>query len=112
VAGSGNKAERYDAVLAPRRVKTMNKDDQFLQLMEKCRQIIMRNLPDNKDDHRRFMLMLKELDGLGRTVRNGLLNTRMYYLGISQMIERNDPEEVIACVSELNRFYCNHYQQL
>ncbi|MEX3420178.1 hypothetical protein H0911_14820 [Bacillus sp. HSTU-bmb18] len=56
--------------------------------------------------------MLNELTGLRMTIKSNQLNEKLYYLSITQMLEKDDPEEVLQAVLTLNTFYCNYYQHL
>jgi hypothetical protein len=56
--------------------------------------------------------MLNELKGLRMTIKSNQLNDRLYYLSITQMLEKDDPRKVLQAVLKLNTFYCNYYQNL
>lgn len=90
----------------------MNRDNEFIELINQSLQIIKSNMPSNIDDINRFNLIADKLEGMKITVREGKLNAQMYYLSVTQMIERYDPELVIQKILILNEFYCKHYQQL
>ncbi|MFA2567815.1 MULTISPECIES: hypothetical protein [Bacillus cereus group] len=90
----------------------MNKDHEFINLTLNCEYIIKQNIPSNPDDTHRYHLMLKELTGLRMTTKLNQLNTKMHYLSITQMLEKNDPEEVLQAVVTLNKFYCTYYQNV
>ncbi|TKH19857.1 hypothetical protein FC697_19755 [Bacillus wiedmannii] len=90
----------------------MTNDHKFINLALNCEHIIKQNIPSNPDDAKRYHLMLEELKGLRMTLILNQLNTRLYYLAITQMLEKDDPEEVLHAVLKLNKFYCTHYQNL
>ncbi|PED06128.1 hypothetical protein [Bacillus pseudomycoides] len=90
----------------------MTKDHEFINLVLNCEHIIKQNIPSNPDDANRYQLMLEELKSLRMTIKLNQLNTKMYYLSITQMLERDDPEEVLQVVLKLNKFYCTYYQNL
>ncbi|MEM5662658.1 hypothetical protein AAHB62_29575 [Bacillus cereus] len=77
-----------------------------------CEHIIQQNIPSNPDDAKRYHLMLEELKGLRMTMKLKQLNTRLYYLSITQMLEKDDPEEILFAVLKLNEFYCTYYQNV
>ncbi|EEM38705.1 hypothetical protein P4V96_15240 [Bacillus thuringiensis] len=56
--------------------------------------------------------MLDELKGLRMTIKSNQLNDKQYYLSITQMLEKDDPEEVLQAVLKVNTFYCNYYQNV
>lgn len=90
----------------------METDYEFIKLILDCEHIIKQHTPSNPDDVKRYHLMLDELKGLRMTMKLKQLNTRLYYLSITQMLEKNDPEEVLYTVLKLNKFYCTYYQNL
>lgn len=90
----------------------MENDYEFLKLILDCEHIIKQNTPSNSEDTKRYHLMLDELKGLRMTMKLQQLNTKLYYLSITQMLEKNDPEEVQYVVLKLNEFYCTYYQNL
>ncbi|HDR7420437.1 hypothetical protein [Bacillus cereus] len=90
----------------------MKKDYEFIKLTLDCEHIIQQNIPSNPDDAKRYHLMLEELKGLRMTMKLKQLNTRLYYLSITQMLEKDDPEEILFAVLKLNEFYCTYYQNV
>ncbi len=90
----------------------MEKDYEFIKLTLDCEHIIQQNIPSNPDEAKRYHLMLEELKGLRMTMKLKQLNTRMYYLSITQMLEKDDPEEILFAVLKLNEFYCTYYQNV
>lgn len=90
----------------------MEKDYEFIKLTLDCEHIIQQNIPSNPDDAKRYHLMLEELQGLRMTMKLKQLNTRLYYLSITQMLEKDDPEEILFAVLKLNEFYCTYYQNV
>ncbi|WP_242310457.1 hypothetical protein [Bacillus cereus group sp. BfR-BA-01524] len=78
----------------------MNHDQKFINLILDCEYIIKQNI------------LLNELRGLIETVKKKRLNNKLYYLSITQMIDKSDPDEVITAVLKLNEFYCKYYQKL
>ncbi|KMP74552.1 hypothetical protein RE438_31060 (plasmid) [Bacillus wiedmannii] len=90
----------------------MEKDYEFIKLTLDCEHIIQQNIPSNPDDAKRYHLMLEELKGLRMTMKLKQLNTRLYYLSITQMLEKDDPEEILFAVLKLNEFYCTYYQNV
>ncbi|MCU4923917.1 hypothetical protein OCF68_24350 [Bacillus cereus] len=88
----------------------MEKDYEFIKLTLDCEHIIQQNIPSNPDEAKRYHLMLEELKGLRMTMKLKQLNTRMFYLSITQMLEKDDPEEILFAVLKLNEFYCTYYQ--
>ncbi|MDA2396437.1 hypothetical protein PDN30_26225 [Bacillus cereus] len=90
----------------------MKNDYEFIKLALDCERIIKQNTPSNPEDAKRYHLMLTELKGLRMTMKLNQLNTRLYYLSITQMLEKDDPEEVLYAVLKLNEFYCTYYQNL
>lgn len=85
---------------------------EFINLALYCECIIKQNIPRNPDDAKRYHLMLKELKGLRMTIELNQLNDKLYYLSITQMLDKGDPMKVLQAVLKLNTFYCNHYQNL
>ncbi|MGC9299117.1 hypothetical protein ACOIX7_02460 [Bacillus cereus] len=90
----------------------MTNDQEFIKLALDCECIIKQNIPSNSDDAKRYHLMLNELKGLRMTIKSNQLNDKLYYLSITQILEKNDSEEVLQAVLKLNTFYCNYYQNL
>lgn len=92
----------------------MDKDNQFLTLIDKCEQAIKNNLNNNEYAlyHQRYESMIKVLGDLRSAIKSKLLVQNLVYLRISQMIEQNDPEEIKKCVIDINDFYCKHYRKL
>ncbi|GMR68000.1 hypothetical protein ACQVOM_25780 [Bacillus basilensis] len=90
----------------------MEKDYEFIKLTLDCEHIIQQNIPSNPDEAKRYHLMLEELKGLRMTMKLKQLNTRLYYLSITQMLEKDDPEEILFAVLKLNEFYCTYYQNV
>ncbi|MGH0792447.1 hypothetical protein ACQVTU_33650 [Bacillus cereus] len=90
----------------------MTKDQEFINLALDCECILKQNIPSNLDDAKRYHLMLNQLTGLRMTIKSNQLNEKLYYLSITQMLEKDDPEEVLQAVLKLNTFYCNYYQHL
>lgn len=90
----------------------MTNDHKFINLILNCEHILKQNIPSNSEDAKRYYLMLSELKGLRITIKLNQLNTKLYYLSITQMLEKDDPEEVLHAVLELNKFYCAHYQNV
>lgn len=73
----------------------MTKDQEFINLALDCECILKQNIPSNLDDAKRYHLMLNELTGLRMTIKSNQLNEKLYYLSITQMLEKDDPEEVL-----------------
>ncbi|MGE1015720.1 hypothetical protein ACQKFU_30835 [Bacillus mycoides] len=90
----------------------MTNDQEFINLALDCECIIKQNVPINPDDAKRYHLMLNELKGLRMTIKSNQLNDKLYYLSITQMLEKDDPEVVLQAVLKLNTFYCNYYQNV
>ncbi|EJQ57222.1 MULTISPECIES: hypothetical protein [Bacillus] len=90
----------------------MTNNHEFIDLALDCEHIIKQNIPSNPDDVKRYHLMLDELKGLRMTIKSNQLNDKLYYLSITQMLEKDDPEEVLQAVLKLNTFYCNYYQNI
>ncbi|MGX5588001.1 hypothetical protein ACWKTX_30910 [Bacillus thuringiensis] len=90
----------------------MNHDQKFINLILDCEYIIKQNIPYDFEDINRYNILLNELRGLIETVKKKRLNNKLYYLSITQMIDKSDPDEVIAAVLKLNEFYCKYYQKL
>ncbi|HDR3493715.1 hypothetical protein [Bacillus cereus] len=90
----------------------MTNNHEFINLALDCEHIIKHNIPSNPDDAKRYHLMLDELKGLRMTIKSNQLNDKLYYLSITQMLEKDDPEEVLQVVLKLNTFYCNYYQNV
>lgn len=88
-----------------------SKDIQFIELMEECKREIKNNLV-NQTEKNRFNRIIKELEDLQDAVKNKVLVSDFYYLHVTQMIERDDPEKIIKKVLEVNNYYCKFYQQL
>ncbi|MEC2709751.1 hypothetical protein P9Z39_29600, partial [Bacillus thuringiensis] len=84
----------------------------FINLILDCEYIIKQNIPYDFEDINRYNILLNELRGLIETVKKKRLNNKLYYLSITQMIDKSDPDEVIAAVLKLNEFYCKYYQKL
>ncbi|ASK17511.1 hypothetical protein ACS2JQ_03945 [Bacillus cereus group sp. BceL101] len=85
---------------------------EFINLALDCERIITQNIPSNPDDVKRYHLMLDELKGLRMTIKSNQLNDKQYYLSITQMLEKDDPEEVLQAVLKVNTFYCKYYQNV
>ncbi|MGU3443207.1 hypothetical protein ACLBXI_25460 [Bacillus cereus] len=90
----------------------MTNDQEFINLALDCECIIKQNIPSNPDDVKRYHLMLNELKGLRMTIKSNQLNDKLYYLSITQIVEKDDPEEVLQAVLKLNTYYCNYYQNV
>ncbi|MGX5373577.1 hypothetical protein C1N66_00390 [Bacillus cereus] len=90
----------------------MTNNHDFINLALDCERIIKQNISRNLDDVKRYHLMLDELKGLRMTIKLNQLNDKLYYLSITQMLEKDDPEEVLQAVLKLNTFYCNYYQRI
>ncbi|XKK19948.1 hypothetical protein HFP66_00315 [Bacillus sp. A17A.1] len=90
----------------------MTNNYEFINLALDCERIIKQNIPCNCDDAKRYHLMLNELKGLKTTINSNQLNDKLYYLSITQLLERDDPEKLLQAVLKLNTFYCNYYQNL
>lgn len=90
----------------------MTNHHEFINLALDCERIIKQNIPSNPDDAKRYHLMLNELKGLRMTIKSNQLNDKLYYLSITQMLEKDDPKKVLQAVLKLNTFYCNYYQNL
>ncbi|PGS83525.1 hypothetical protein COC69_02015 [Bacillus cereus] len=88
----------------------MKKDVEFINLILACEHIIKQIIPSSPENSERYVLMIEELKGLRETIKLNQLNKTLYYLSITQMLERNDPKKVIYAVLNLNEFYCNYYQ--
>ncbi|HGA1022457.1 TPA: hypothetical protein ACIQN7_002801 [Bacillus cereus] len=88
-----------------------NKID-FINLILNCERLIQRHIPSNPDQLKRYQLMLDELEGLRTTIELNQLNDKLYYLSITQMLEKDDPEEVLKAILQLNTFYCTYYQNV
>ncbi|MFK4317269.1 MULTISPECIES: hypothetical protein [unclassified Bacillus (in: firmicutes)] len=92
----------------------MENNQRFIKLILNCENILEGKIFNSRDfeDIRRYNLMLDELKGLMTTTKQEKLNTKQYYLSITQMLDKNDPDDVIAVVLKLNEFYCRYYQKL
>ena len=85
---------------------------EFMRLALDCELIIKQNIPSNPGDAKRYHLMLNEIKGLRMAIKSNQLNDKLYYLSITQMLEKDDPRKVLQAVLKLNTFYCKHYQNL
>ncbi|ETT85565.1 MULTISPECIES: hypothetical protein [Bacillus] len=92
----------------------MKNDQEFINLILDCESIIKQKICSisDLDDNRRYNLMLDEIKGLMITIKQKKLNTKQYYLFITQMLDKNDPNDVIVAILRLNEFYCKYYQKL
>ncbi|MCI3150109.1 hypothetical protein C5137_28970 [Bacillus cereus] len=90
----------------------MKNDFEFIKLILDCEHLINQNTPSNPEDAKRYKLMLDELKGLKITIKLKQLSTRLNYLSITQMLEKDDPEEILYAILKLNKFYCTYYQIL
>ena len=93
----------------------MAADRQFLEMLAKCRMIIRKyvstcKFPQSTLYKSRYKRMLREIGKLEEAVRNGILARDFQALEISKMLERNDPEDILESVLELNRYYCDNYR--
>lgn len=90
----------------------MENNHEFIHLALNCEHIIKQNMPRNPDDMTRYYLMLDELRGLRMTIESNRLNETLYYLSITQMLEKDDPDEVLKAILKLNTFYCNYIRRI
>ncbi|KAA0742641.1 hypothetical protein DN397_28590 [Bacillus sp. AY1-10] len=92
----------------------MENDQEFINLILDCESIIKLKISSisDLDDNKRYHLMLDEIKGLMMTTKQKKLNTKQYYLSITQMLDKNDPNDLIVSILRINEFYCKYYQKL
>lgn len=82
----------------------------FTKLLTTCRRLISKyrdkeKYPQYAMFDTRFNRMMDELFQLKDAYLSGKLATDFKALEITNMLDRNDPEEIIEAVLELNKFY-------
>ncbi len=60
----------------------------------------------------RYKKIIKNLIELKNAVEGGALATSFIYLGITQMLDHNDPKQLEDIILEINKFYCDNYRVL
>ncbi len=60
----------------------------------------------------RYKRMIANLEDLKAAVRKDTLATNFIYLGVTQMLDHNDPKQLEVAILEMNKFYCDNYRVL
>jgi hypothetical protein len=94
----------------------MLKKIQFLRLLEKCKRSIVKysdkkQFPELVLYSLRYERMIKEINQIKDAYLSGMLATDFNALEITNMLDRNDPEEIKNNVLRLNQFYRENFQQ-
>ncbi|MEI5906271.1 hypothetical protein WAK64_04270 [Bacillus spongiae] len=90
----------------------MDRDKEFLKLLTKCKETLQKYMPDHPDQKRRYELMIKSIKGLSYTAKQGKVYTKLRFVQVTYMINRNDPEELIDAVVNLDKFYADNYRKI
>jgi hypothetical protein len=87
----------------------MNKSQEFIQLMQECSNVIQQYL--NHPIHApRYEGMVSFLDQMTKGVEKGVFVKDYVTLPIMQMLDQNDPEDMIESVKAVFAFYRDNYQ--
>lgn len=89
----------------------MNTDQEFLRVIKCCFDIINRYINDTSNGIR-YKKMLERLDKTKAGVEKGTLPKDFLYLPVTQMMERDDPDDMIKSIQAVNNYYRTHYQRL
>lgn len=60
----------------------------------------------------RYRRMLENLADLKNATLKGILATNFVYLGVTQMLDHNDPKQLENAILAINTFYCDNYRIL
>lgn len=95
----------------------MVKQIQFLKLLDHCIHIINRYI--NQDIYpefalytKRYQRMLEEIEQIKEAIKQDKLATDFNALEITNMLDHNDPVEIIHHVLQLNHFYETNYKKI
>lgn len=90
-------------------------DLKFIKMIEESKLILNKIISDVNADKRfvnRYNTLMKELDDTKNSIINKTFYIKTLCLNVSMMIDRNDPEELIDAIGDLNRYYCKYYREI
>lgn len=60
----------------------------------------------------RYKKIIVNLEELKTVTQKGTLATSFIYLGVTQMLDHNDPKQLEDAILAINKFYCDNYRKL
>lgn len=62
--------------------------------------------------HDRYRKIIANLEDLKNTTKKGTLKTNFVYLGVTKMVDHNDPDQLEDLILKINKYYCDNYRTL
>jgi len=60
----------------------------------------------------RYKKIIGNLEDLKTATQKGTLAKNFIYLGVTQMLDHNDPKQLEDAILQINKFYCDNYRKL
>lgn len=89
----------------------MNNQTEFIRLIDIGISTIQGLMGQNMYADR-YKRMIANLEDLKIGVQSGKLANNFIYLGVTQMLDHNDPKQLEKAILAINKFYCDNYRVL
>jgi len=91
----------------------MNNQNVFIRLIDEGILIIQGLLGQSAYSiyFSRYKRMIANLEDLKIGIQKGILSENFIYLGVTQMLNDNDPKQLENVILAINKFYCENFRE-
>lgn len=92
----------------------MGKNNEFIRLIDLGIKIVREFIKQAQYQmyHDRYNKIIANLEDLKDASQNGTLVSNFVYLGVTKMIDHNDPDQLEDVILKINKFYSDNYRTL